>query len=419
MRIITQNKFERQTVAPKQQNQKVLECLRKGSSSIIELLENVIDHAMQCGASDVHFDPAKKHMVVRFRVDGVLCDMYEVPDILQGELIARIKIVSGLRTDEHQSAHDGRFRLDLQGVPLDIRVSIAPTYYGENAVLRLLFQSGQQFTLEMLGFSGENAKKITACMQRPHGMILATGPTGSGKTTTLYTLVKMLNTRESSIVTVEDPIEYAIDGISQIQINPHFGLTFSSGLRAMLRQDPNVIMVGEIRDSETAALAINTALTGHLLLSTLHTNDAATTLPRLLDLKIEPYLIASTVNCIIGQRLLRKICSSCSIPNPVNVHDIELIAALLPKESLKSTAMLYKGKGCNACNFTGYSGRVGVHEVMVPDSDIREAVIKKASGEILKKMAEERGMIPMLRDAFEKVKAGITTLEEMLRMLQE
>jgi type IV pilus assembly protein PilB len=302
---------------------------------------------------------------------------------------------------------------------MDVRVSIVPTYHGENAVLRLLASQSASFSLDKLGFSEHNQKKILQAMQRPYGMVLATGPTGSGKTTTLYTLIRMLNEPGVSIVTIEDPIEYAIDGIEQIQANARTGLTFANGLRSILRQDPNIIMVGEIRDAETAGIAVNTALTGHLVFSTLHTNDAATTLPRLLDMKIETYLIASTVNAAIGQRLVRKICESCKTEKALTAAERKSLSEIVPEALLEKSKACYVGKGCEECGGTGFRGRVGIHEVLVPDAVMREAVLHKAPASELKRLAITGGMVPMIEDGFLKVQAGLTTIEEVLRMLYE
>ena len=336
-------------------------------------------------------------------------------------MIARIKILAGLRTDEHQGAHDGRFRINLgegQG-SIDIRVSIVPTYYGENAVLRLLSDRAHEFTLESLGFTLENKEKIMRSAARPHGMILATGPTGSGKTTTLYTLVKLLNKPESSIITIEDPIEYAISGINQIQVNARTELTFANGLRSMLRQDPNVIMVGEIRDVETAGLAVNIALTGHLVLSTLHTNDAPTTLPRLLDMRVEPYLIASTVNIAIGQRLVRRICEHCKEQYTMSDAESASLCDVIPADLLKKHRIFYRGRGCDNCGNSGYRGRQGLHEVLEVDLAVREAILRKASSDELRTIALKNGMVPMIVDGFHKAVKGVTTIEEILRMRYE
>jgi len=311
------------------------ELARGAAVSIIKLVHSMIDEAQNLRASDIHIDPQNDTIRIRYRVDGVLCDAHAVSKTIHPEIISRIKILAGLRTDEHQAAQDGRFRISLEKQrPVDVRVSIVPTYYGENAVLRLLSDKAEEFSLATLGFSEANAEKVRTAIKRPYGMILATGPTGSGKTTTLYTLLKNLNTEAVSIVTIEDPIEYAIDGIEQIQVNPRTSLTFAHGLRSILRQDPNIIMVGEIRDAETAGIAVNTALTGHLVLSTVHTNDAATTLPRLLDMKIESYLIASTVNVAIGQRLVRKICEHCKTARAITPAEIKSLSGIVSPETL-------------------------------------------------------------------------------------
>jgi type II secretory ATPase GspE/PulE/Tfp pilus assembly ATPase PilB-like protein len=384
-------------------------------SSVVKLVNLFIEHAYHLQASDIHFDPQTDRLRVRLRVDGVLQESHAVPKALNNAFISRIKILSGLRTDEHQAAQDGRFRYTTDvGVNIDVRVSIAPTYHGENAVLRLLADQHEQFTLQSLGLSKSNQEKVDRAIRRPYGMILATGPTGSGKTTTLYTVLKELNTPDVSIVTIEDPVEYAIDGIEQIPVNDRTNLTFSSGLRSILRQDPNVIMVGEVRDGETAGLAVNTALTGHLVLSTLHTNDAATTLPRLLDLGVEPYLIASTVNVAIGQRLVRKICDHCKEVYKPTPAELKSIDHLMP-EDLEKTRKFYRGTGCDKCNDTGYRGRVGIHEVMELDKPLREAILAKKSSTVLKEIAIKQGMATMVEDGLEKAAAGITTIDEVLR----
>jgi type IV pilus assembly protein PilB len=394
--------------------------LAKGQgASVVKLVAFIIDEAQSLRASDIHIDPQNDAVRVRYRVDGWLKDHHRLPLRLHGEIISRIKIIAGLRTDEHQAPQDGRFRLVLEARPLDVRVSITPTYYGENAVLRLLSDKAEAFTLESLGFSEDNAQKMRDAAKKPYGMILATGPTGSGKTTTLYTLLKALNTEEVSIVTIEDPVEYAMDGIQQIQVNPRTGLAFASGLRSILRQDPNIIMVGEIRDPETAGIAVNAALTGHLMLSTLHTNDAATTLPRLLDMKIESYLIASTVNVAIGQRLVRKICPHCKTERNITLAEVKSLSGVVPAKILEHQDKFYYGKGCDQCNQTGYLGRVGIHEVLVPDAALREAVLKRSMASDIKQIAVENGMATMVEDGFLKAQNGVTTIEEILRMLYE
>ncbi|MEK7507871.1 MAG: GspE/PulE family protein [Patescibacteria group bacterium] len=395
--------------------------LERGSKiSIINVVNYLIEGAHALRASDIHIDPQQDDVQVRFRIDGVLQDAHVLPKRIHPEVISRIKIISNLRTDEHQAAQDGRFRTVLQdGIVVDVRVSVAPTFHGEDAVMRLLSDRAEEFTLSSLGFSEHNRKKILRAIKRPHGMILATGPTGSGKTTTLYTLIKMLNVRGTSIITIEEPIEYSIKGINQIQANPRAGLTFANGLRSILRQDPNIIMVGEIRDAETAGIAVNTALTGHLLLSTIHTNDAATTLPRLLDMKLEPYLIASTVNLAIGQRLIRKICSECKVEKKMTSDEIKSLAEIIPSAFLEKCKNFFEGSGCEKCAGSGYCGRIGIHEVLLVDGLVREAVLRKASAEEIKKIAVVQGMVPILEDGFEKVCAGVTTVEEVLRVLHE
>lgn len=392
--------------------------LQGGKVSIIKLVENIIEQAGSCRASDIHIDPQNQNLRVRFRVDGVMQEFHAIPKNFHQEIISRVKILAGMRTDEHQAAQDGRFRmLLLDGHSVDVRVSITPTYHGENAVLRLLSDKAEDFSLQALGFSPGNCEKIQAAIKKPYGMILATGPTGTGKTTTLYTLLKELNTPEVSIVTIEDPIEYAMDGIEQIQVNPRTSLTFANGLRSILRQDPNIIMVGEIRDNETAGLAVNTALTGHLVLSTLHTSDAATTLPRLLDMKIESYLIASTVNAAIGQRLLRKVCPACKEQFKITAAQAKSLIKIFPLIKIEDN--FYKGVGCETCGQSGYSGRIGAHEVLTPGPEIREAVLRKKPAGDIRKLAISLGMVTMLEDALTKAQSGLTTLEEVLRMHYE
>ncbi len=388
--------------------------------SIISIIDEFIRHASHLNASDIHIDPSEKNIRVRFRVDGVLEDACTLPKEIHSEIISRIKILSGLRTDEHSAAQDGRFRSLLDdGKSVDIRVSIVPTYHGENAVMRLLADHSENYTLDMLGFCREDQEKILTAIKKPTGMILVTGPTGSGKTTTLYTLIKMLNNKEISIVTIEDPIEYAVGDIEQIQVNHRTGLTFANGLRSILRQDPNIIMVGEIRDLETAGIAVNTALTGHLLLSTLHTNDAATTLPRLLDMKIEPFLVSSTVSLVIGQRLVRKICKHCKVEKIISDEEFVVLAQMVTPEILQGNRRFFVGTGCNSCNGSGYSGRMVIDEVLVADDEIRAAILRKASSRELRAIAIKNGMTTMLGDGMKKVIAGHTTIKEVLRVTNE
>jgi type II secretory ATPase GspE/PulE/Tfp pilus assembly ATPase PilB-like protein len=388
--------------------------------SIINLIDHFLQYASKMHASDVHIDPQDKILRVRFRIDGVLEDMHPLPKDIHGEIISRIKVLSGLRTDEHNAAQDGRFRSIIADVgSIDVRVSIVPTYHGENAVLRLLSDNAENFTLEALGFTATDQKKILHAIKKPSGMILVTGPTGSGKTTSLYTIIKMLNSKDISIVTIEDPIEYAVHEVEQIQVNARTGLTFANGLRSILRQDPNVIMVGEIRDMETAGIAVNTALTGHLLLSTLHTNDVSTTLPRLLDMKIEPFLVASTVSIAIGQRLVRKICDHCKVSQVVTDEEYARLSETINDSTLLNNRNYFKGKGCSDCNGTGYKGRIVIAEVLVADEEIRSAILRKASAQEIKQIAIKNGMTPMLVDGFKKAVLGLTTIEEVLRVTHE
>ncbi len=394
------------------------ELAKEGDISIINLVNYLLEDAVNTKVSDIHIDPSLSCLKVRFRIDGVMTDAYEFPIGIHQEIISRIKVLSRLRIDEHHATQDGRFRYELsKNSFVDIRVSIAPTYHGENSVLRLLIDRKEQFTLDALGYTKDDIKKIQDAIKKTSGMILSTGPTGSGKTTTLYTLVKMLNTKEVSIITIEDPIEYSIEGIEQIQINPRTNLTFASGLRSVLRQDPNIIMVGEIRDSETANIAVNTALTGHLLLSSVHTNEASTTIPRLLDMGIEAYLIASTLRLAIGQRLVRKICRHCKKEETITPASKEAVLKLSAKYS--DTQKMWRGQGCLKCNNTGYSGRIAINELLVVNNDIRTAILKKASASEIKVIAIANGMVTMLEDGLAKVEKGETTLEEILRLTHE
>lgn len=388
--------------------------------SIVKLIDALIATAYEMRASDIHIDPGEKDIRVRFRIDGVLHDNFLFPKDLHSEIITRIKILAGLRTDEHQAAQDGRFKVNIAGHDyIDIRVSIAPTYYGENCVMRLLAEQALIFTLETLGFAKSDFAKVNRAIKKPYGMILATGPTGSGKTTTLYAILKILNTTEVSIITIEDPIEYSVQGIDQIQVNVQTELTFANGLRFILRQDPNIIMVGEIRDDETSRIAVNAAMTGHLLLSTLHTNDAATALPRLLDLSVEPFLVASTVNIIIGQRLVRTICSVCKVEKTLTTIEVKSLRGSIPDSLLDNKRDFFVGAGCKKCDNTGFQGRIGIHEVMEINDEIRELIMKRANANEIKAAASRNGMTTMMEDGIQKALKGITTLEEVLRVFHE
>ena len=388
--------------------------------SIIKIVDSMIEQAFKARASDIHMDPEEKQFRLRFRIDGVLHDVYAFPHELHQEIITRIKVLSALRTDEHQAAQDGRMRIAVPDAGfVDVRVSITPTYYGENCVMRLLASQSSDFSLANLGFSKLNMERIHRAMKKPYGLILATGPTGSGKTTTLYMILKEINKPDISVVTIEDPIEYSLPGVDQIQVNAKTGLTFANGLRSILRQDPNIVMVGEIRDGETASIAINAAMTGHLVLSTLHTNDAPTTLPRLLDLGVEPFLIASTLNIAIGQRLVRTICPDCKVKKTFNELELQSLKEAFPVTLIKDHNTFYKGEGCNRCNHSGYKGRVGIHEVLEVDEKVRELIMKKANGDEVRKLAIANGMVTMSEDGFQKAVDGVTTIEEVLRVFHE
>ncbi len=389
--------------------------------SIISLVDDLIEYAFWARASDIHMEPFGDSLSIRLRIDGILHDSFSFAKSLQSGVITRIKVLGGIRTDEHQAALDGRFKAMVKNptVEFDIRVSIIPTYYGENAVLRLLAEQTKISKLNDLAFTDNDKIKIKNAVSKPHGMILATGPTGSGKTTTLYTILKEVNTREVSIITIEDPIEYSLEGIDQIQVNTRTGLTFANGLRSILRQDPNVIMVGEIRDQETAGIAVNAALTGHKLLSTIHTNDAATTLPRLLDMGVEPFLVASTINIAIGQRLVRMICEKCKTKKRITEAEFKNLAEHIPAEVVDGHRDFYYGKGCSACGDTGYFSRMGLYEVLEMNDFIREAIMRRADAGEVKKIAVKNGMVPLLEDGFRKALAGFTTIEEILRVVRE
>jgi type IV pilus assembly protein PilB len=403
----------------------------KGSTQpeppIIKIVETIIEYAYQNRASDIHIEPFDNESVVRFRIDGLLHDIVRLPSAIQPQVVTRIKVMAKLRTDEHQSAQDGKISIKNENEELDIRVSIVPVTNGEKIVMRLLSERSRQFSLADLGFSESDMAKINEAYKKPHGMVLATGPTGSGKTTTLYALLKLLNRRDVNIMTIEDPVEYEIEGINQIQVNSNTNLTFADGLRSIVRQDPDIILVGEIRDTETAGISINAAMTGHLVLSTLHTNDAATTIPRLLDLGVEPYLAASSISVIIAQRLVRKICQKCrssyeiNLDKKINNDDYPALTLNLLKKYFidKTEIRLYKGKGCEVCHQTGYLGREGIYEVIVVDDEIRDAIVAKKDASEITKIAHKNGMTTMVENAIEKVKAGITTLEEIVRVTTE
>ncbi len=358
-------------------------------TSIVELVDSIISFAYHKNASDIHIDPTPLGIVIRFRIDGVLLYIDTLAINIHDELIARIKVISGLRTDIHFVPQDGRFHFSYSICDCDIRVSIIPTHHGENAVLRLLRNSDNNLTLDRLGFSDNDCQRINSVINNHQGMILVTGPTGSGKTSTLYSLIALLKDKNNSIITLEDPVEYAIPGVRQIQIHARHGITFANGLRSIVRQDPDIIMVGEIRDTETAQIAVNISLTGHLLLSTLHTNSAIGAIPRLIDMKVDSYLIASTISLIIAQRLVRKVCQHCG------------------------------GKACPICGMLGYKGRTVISETILIDDELRKYIMSHLSISEILRYAKSKGMITMYEDGLEKVEKGITTREEVLRVIQQ
>jgi len=393
--------------------------IKTGEIPMSKIVDLLINYAYQDRASDVHIEPEEKDSLVRFRIDGILHDILFLPKSLHDQIITRIKILSRLRTDEHLSPQDGKMRINLEEEEIDVRVSILPVTEGEKAVLRLLSSKFRKFSLVDLGINEKDLKKITTAYGKSYGMILSTGPTGCGKTTSIYAILKILNTREKNITTIEDPAEYRIKGVNQINVNSKTNLTFANGLRSILRQDPNIIFVGEIRDSETAGIAVNASLTGHLVLSTLHTNDAATALPRLIDMNVEPFLVASTVNVIIAQRLVRKICEVCKGTRVITREELlkNLSTDVISKYvDGKASIIIYQGTGCKICHFTGYSGRIGIFEVLEVTKDIRNLITKRQDSDVILQKAIEQGLTTMLDDGLGKVMRGLTTIEEVLRV---
>ena len=391
-------------------------------SAIVRLVDLIVSHGYYSKASDVHIDPERSRTVVRFRIDGVMQDIVVIPKEIHNFFITRIKILAKLRTDEHQVPQDGKLEYIFGQDIIDVRVSIVPTTKGENIVMRLLSAKARDFSLEKIGLSAGDYATLVKNIKKPWGMILATGPTGAGKTTTLYGVLKILNQRDVSVVTIEDPVEYNIDGVTQIQIRAGSALTFASGLRAIVRQDPNIIMVGEIRDEETADIAVNSAMTGHIVLSSLHTNDAATALPRFVEMGVKPFLIGSTINAVIGQRLVRKICQACLTSTDYTLAQLaqkippNIVTAL--QQRGKEQIKLYNGSGCMTCQKTGYSGRIGIFELLEMTEKIRGLVMQNADAGAIQKAAVEQGMRTMFENALDRVLEGQTTLEEMLRVIK-
>lgn len=392
---------------------------------IVSIVEGLLSYAMASRASDIHLEVLEDATLVRYRVDGILFEIMRMPKVIHPALVARIKILSGLKIDEHYKPQDGRFHYQIVTQVIDVRVSILPTFYGEKIVMRLLEAAQKPLSLDELGMLPETAKVVTENLKKSYGMVLSCGPTGSGKTTTLYALMDILNRPPVNIVTVEDPIEYNMRYVNQTQINTQAGITFASGLRAILRQDPNIIMVGEIRDSETAGIAVQAALTGHLLLSSLHTNDAPTVIPRLFDLEVPPFLVVSVLNVILAQRLVRRICQSCIYSYDADeairgVIQNQLLELGLDQSKVKLPKSFYKGNGCAACGNTGYRGRLGIFEVLEVNEGIKKIILgHDFTLEKLRMVAREHGMGTMFEDGLRKVELAMTTIDEVLRVIRE
>lgn len=384
---------------------------------IVKILDTILGYAIAERASDVHIERQGNEVVIRFRIDGVLRDIIKLPKEIDAALIARVKVLSRLKIDEHRVPQDGRYKFTVDDDVVALRISIIPGFYGENVVMRLLHETARPLSLEELGLKSKGLEVVRQNISKPHGMILVTGPTGSGKTTTLYSILNILNTVEVKICTIEDPIEYGIGRVSQFQVNTKTGLDFAAGLRSLLRHDPDIIMVGEIRDQETAEIAIHSALTGHLVLSTLHTNDASGAIPRFLDMGVESFLLASTLNVIIAQRLVRKLCNACILkyaPEPSVLKKLEKeLGTSLTKQ------IFYRGQGCDQCGGKGNSGRIGVFEVLPITERLRNAITGKPTSGEIQKIAVSEGMITMLQDGLDKVSSGLTTIEEVLRVVRE
>ncbi len=400
---------------------------------IVRIVETLIRHAILEGASDIHIEPEEKDVVVRYRVDGILKDVMILPREVHQGVTARIKVLASLKLDEHRLPQDGRFKIEAEGYKVSFRVSILPVYDGEKVVMRLLREDTQGFTLESLGFRGQGLEAVHRAIKRPTGLILATGPTGSGKTTTLYTVLDILNTPEVNISTIEDPIEYRMPRINQTQVKPDIGFSFAQGLRTLVRQDPDIIMVGEIRDNETAGLAINAALTGHLVLSTLHTNSAAGAIPRLIDMKAEPFLIASTLAVVVSQRLVRQLCPDSRTKYNLTKKELDVLGkevnldkvlATLKKEKIIApeatweTIDFYRPRESESCP-DGYKSRMGIREVLEITARIKELITSSASSDEIQQAAESEGLVTMLEDGFIKAAQGITSIEEVLRVSRE
>lgn len=383
-----------------------------------EIVDEILADALSYKVSDIHFEPHHDTVLLRFRIDGVLQEAGRIPKEYYENILNRIKVQSHLRIDEHLVSQDGAMRYEKDGVAADLRTSIVPTVEGEKVVLRVLASYVQGFTINDLGLESKNLELLQSSAKKPFGMILVVGPTGSGKTTTLYALLKLISNPDVNITTIEDPVEYKMSEINQIQVNEQTGLTFAKGLRSIVRQDPDIILVGEIRDAETAEIAVNAALTGHLLLSTFHSNDAATAIPRLLDMGSEPFLLASTLELIIAQRLVRKICDQCRHSTSVSSKDYPSKKAIFEKFFGKKKTTLYKGKGCPVCADTGYKGRTAIFELIRITAEMQDLILKAPSTNEIWKLAKKEGSTTLFENGVDKVKNGITTVEELMRVAE-
>lgn len=392
---------------------------------IVAIVDNIISYAASSRASDIHIEILEDITMIRYRIDGILYEIMRIPKAIHNAIVARIKILAGLKIDEHMKPQDGRFRYKVANQLIDVRVSIMPTFYGEKAEMRLLEATQKPLSLEEVGLMNHNLKVVQENIKKTYGMILVCGPTGSGKTTTLYALMNILNKPNVNICTIEDPIEYNMRYVNQSQINPESGITFATGLRALLRQDPNIIMVGEIRDSETAEIAVQAALTGHLILSSLHTNDAPTAIPRLIDLKIPNYLVSSVINLVLAQRLVRRICSGCIYSYNITDEEKKVIIDQFKQIGIYNTDnripnLVFKGKGCEMCGGTGYRGRVGIFETFENTDNIKKIInSNNFSTDLLWQEARKEGSETMFEDGLKKIALGITTIEEVLRVIRE
>lgn len=382
---------------------------------VVKLVNLIISRAIEVGASDIHIEPFEGKLKIRYRIDGILHDAESPPKRLQSAVVSRIKIMAKLNIAERRLPQDGRIKLKVLNKSIDLRVSTIPTLYGESVVMRILDRSTVFLSLDKLGFPEKPLRQFENLIQKPYGIILVTGPTGSGKTTTLYASLDKINSPDKKIITIEDPVEYQLTGVNQIQVKPKIGLNFANGLRHIVRQDPDIIMVGEIRDSETAEIAIQSALTGHMVFSTLHTNDAAGAITRLLDMGVENYLVASAVLGILAQRLIRILCMHCReqfIPDEKILNEIGLI-----KETQNFS--IFRAKGCEECSYTGYRGRTGIYELLIIDDEIRQLILQKASAHVIKQKAISLGMRTLREDGWDKVKKGASSVSEVIRVTQE